>query len=410
MKKNTKERLFEVMDRLDSSFKTNLNESGETERTAYTNLMRLFQENNMQSAKFIGLGYFMAKEIKKRIFPTEENEAYARNLIQNSEKYNISQHEIDVLKKYIESDVWGQTKRGERIKKSKKEPYAYYDREDNWSIIQLTRYTIKYMSPKDLGKSYADMSDKEIELRRKYGFGKEYPEDDWRWKKGSRGGYTYGGAGERPIAGKGGTSYVEKMGDFPLYGDVDMEGKSRIDPETGYQPMALRQNIAEHVAIMDSQYFLVDEDGKPYPVTYKFANFFLKEILKQTTKGETLVKELEREEEEFANELKKIKSLYVSKQFLDNNIAYLTATVIDDNTKEKKPIYFINNRIDIGTKKLRVNVNREKLKPYILQHLKESYKIADEYARTYEAGLKENKKINGDNKEKLFEMMKKLII
>lgn len=407
MKKDTKERLYEVMSRLDHSFINEKFQSlNETERVAYTNLMKLFQENNMQSAKFIGIGYFMGKEIKKRIFPTEQNEKYARDLIENPQKYNISQYEIDVLKQYIESEIWQKTKRGERLKKDKKSAYAFYNREDEWSIIQLTRYTIKYMTPEGLGKSYSDMSDKEIELRRKHGFGKDYPEDDWRWKKGPRGGYTYGGAGERPIAGKGGSSYVEKMGDFPLYGDVDKEGKSRIDPETGYQRMALRQNVAEHVAIMDSQYFLVDTDGKTYPVTYKFANLFLKEILNQSKKTESSVKELEKEEEEFANELKVIKAQHISKQFIDSKIAYITATVIDDETKEKKPIYFINDRINIP--EITVDFDYNELKPYIMEHLKESYKIADKNAREYEAGLKENKKMKKSDKEKLFEMMGKL--
>ena len=362
------------------------------DRAAYTNLLQMFQENNLRPGSFIALGYVNAVEIPKRIFPTNANEEYANKLINAADEFGLSELEIKLLKEFISDEIWQKTKAGEIQLKSKKAPKTYFEWDNRFAgIIQFNRYVLNYMDRQSLAKNFQKQRDSEIELRRKYGFGKDddqYPEDDWRRKVGSTGRPKYRGVGIEPAidprdANKGST-YKDKFGDIPVYGDIDKEGNPRINPQTGYQRMTLRQNISSNLKRLNTDYFLVDEEGNLNPISYKFVNFF-KKYVKQVRDG--VVDELQDEEKQFVEELKNIESQYFSTQFISDRIAYITATVEDDKTKEKKPIYFYNDKLDVLEQ---FPVNTQQLQNHINQYMKDSFKTAKELAGS-DAPLGENK-------------------
>lgn len=362
------------------------------DRAAYTNLLQMFQENNLRPGSFIALGYVNAVDIPKRIFPTNANEEYANKLINAADEFGLSELEIKLLKEFISDEIWQKTKAGEILLKSKKAPKNYFEWDNRFAgIIQFNRYVLNYMDRQSLAKNFQKQRDSEIELRRKYGFGKDddqYPEDDWRRKVGSTGRPKYRGVGIEPAidprdANKGST-YKDKFGDIPVYGDIDKEGNPRINPQTGYQRMTLRQNISSNLKRLNTNYFLVDEEGNLNPISYKFVNFF-KKYVKQVRDG--VVDELQDDEKQFVEELKNIKSQYFTTQFISDRIAYITATVEDDKTKEKKPIYFYNDKLDVLEQ---FPVNTQQLQNHINQYMKDSFKTAKELAGS-DAPLGENK-------------------
>ena len=359
----------------DDLYENALNE----DRAVYTNLLQMFQENNLRPGSFIALGYVKGVEIPKRVFPTNANEEYANKLINAADEYGLSDMEVNILKEMITSEIWGKTKAGEIQLKKKKAPKTYFELDNKLSgIIQFNRYVLNYMDRASLAKNFKKQTDSEIELRRKYGFGRddyEYPEDDWRQK--------YGGTGAMKVTNRGGSTYKDKPGNIPVYGDLDKEGNPRINPKTGFQRMTLKQNISSNLKRLDTDYFLVDEDGNLNQISYKFVNFFTKYV-KQVRDS---VKELQDEEKQFVEELKNIENQYFSTQFISDRIAYITATVEDDKTKEKKPIYFYNDNLDVLEE---FPVNIQQLQNHINQYMKDSFKTAKEMAGS-DAPLGENK-------------------
>lgn len=396
MKRDNKQRLFELMGKVDPSFKLRkiLTEGfvgalNEAERIMYNNLLQLFQENNLATAKFIAVGYVNAVKVTKRAYPTESNEAYANKLIQTAQELGLSDLEVGLLKEFISSDLWTKTKSGQILLKGKKEPKTHFDIESKFSsIIQFNRYVLNYQNRAALAKNFQMQKDAEMELRRKHGFGKpedQYSADDWRRKLNTKGKPEYRGVGVEPLihpsdANKG-SSYLDKMGDFPLYGDVDMEGNPKIDPETGLQRMSLRQNVSTGLLKQNTDYFLVDEQGNLNPISYKFVNFFSKYLKKP---GEEGVEELGAEERAFKTELENITKKYKPMTFITERLAYLTATVEDDKTKEKKPIYFYNDNLDVLQE---YPVNMQQLQNHINQYLKDSFIQAKEIAHTDNAAI-----------------------
>ena len=388
MKSDSRQRLFEMMGKLDPTFKPRLNENYNSfineDRTVYNNLLQMFQENNLRPGSFIAIGYVNAVDIPKRVFPTNANEEYARKLLEAAQEHNLSEIEIKILKEFISDEIWAKTKAGEIMLKSKKEPKRYFDLDNRFSsIIQFNRYVLNYMDRPSLAKNFQKQRDAEIELRRKYGFGKDddqYPEDDWRRKLDKSGRQQYRGTGIEPLVDprdvNKSTTYKDKMGDFPLYGDTDAEGNPRTDPTTGNQRMTLRQNISSNLKKSDTDYFFVDEKGTLNPVSYKFVNFFSKYIKEVREK---IASELQADEAQFNAELKEIGSKYFSTQFLSDRIAFVTATVEDDKTKEKKPVYFYNDKLDILEQ---FPVNTQQLQTHINKYMQDSFKTAKEVADT----------------------------
>lgn len=389
MKNDNRQRLFELMRKIDPSFniKKVLTEGfvgtlNEGERVMYNNLLQLFQENNLATAKYIAIGYVNAVAVTKRAYPTDSNEAYANKLIQTAEEIGLTDLEVSLLKEFISSDLWTKTKSGQILLKGKKDPKTHFDIDSKFSsIIQFNRYVLNYQDRAALAKNFQDQKDAEMNLRRKYGFGQpedQYPDDDWRRKLNKLGKPKYRGTGIEPLihpddVNKGST-YKDKLGDFPLQGDVDKEGNPRIDPVTGYQRMSLRQNIATNMLRDTTQYFLVDEQGNLNKVSYRFVNFFTKYLKKPEGEG---AEELQGDEKEFVAELETILSRYKPMTFLSDRLAYMTATVEDDKTKEKKPVYFYNDKLDILEA---FPVNIQQLQNYINQYLKDSFITAKEIA------------------------------
>ena len=238
------------------------------------------------------------------------------------------------------------------------------------------------MDKESLSKSFDDSRKSEIELRRKYGFGKseeEYPENDWRNKMTSNSRKKYRGTTLDPQidprdANKG-SSYLEDMGDFPIYGDVK-DKKPRIDPILGVQKLALKQNISSTLKEHNTENFIIDNDGNIIPTSESFIKFVsgnFKKLVDDSSRDVEM--ELEKDEKEFARELDSIINKFKVKQFITHKIAYMTATVIDDKTKEKKPIYFINNQIHKldGTVDMNPTQARDIINKYLKDKLEYKY-------------------------------------
>jgi hypothetical protein len=383
MKTNNKERLFEMMGRLDPSFKRRLVEnhilSLNEERTVYTNMLQMFQENNLRPGSFVAIGYVNSVEIPKRIFPTERNEQYARDLIAAADEHGLNDYEINLLHEFIGNELWAKTKAGEIIVKGKKHAKQYFDRNVDVPIVTFDRFILNFMDKKGLGKNFADQSQGIEDKRRQYGFGKEedqYPEDDWRRRAGARGReFAYGGLGIKPVVDprdvNKGSTYKQHMGDFPLYGDIDKEGNPRMDDKTGLQRVALRQNISTNLIKKDTDYFLVDGEGNLKPLSYKFINF----VSKYVKQAKSELDDLRDDEKEYIAAVKDIEGKYATMQFITNKTAFITATVEDDKTKEPKPVYFYNEDIDIFQE---FPINKQQLVDHVGKYMKDSFKMAKE--------------------------------
>lgn len=353
-----------------------LNESiifeGES-RDVYSDLSKMFMENNFRNGMFVSLGYINLVELPKRVFPTDQNENKARELINDAEKEGLSNKEVNIIKSIVSDKIWSDTKSG-NILNTKKQPKKYFDLSSEISsIIQFNRYTFNWMDIKNLSKNFDDLRNSEIELRKKFGFGKsedEYPEGDWRKRMSKTGRPKYRGISLDPsIDSKDnnrGSSYKDKIGDFPLYGDVDMDGNPRIDPNLKQQKMALRQNISTGLSKPSTMYFYVDSEGNLNQISYKFVKFISEEI-KEVRSSKDIVEELVEDEMDFINGMEELNKKYFVTQFLTNRIAYMTATVIDEKTKNKKPIYFKNDNIDVLDN---IKINKQQLDSLVSKYIK----------------------------------------
>lgn len=344
------------------------------ERRIYDDIAKMFMENNFRNGMFVSLGYINSVEIPKRIFPSSENEQSAMSLIKDAQNENLSNKEVQIIKSLIEDKTWSDTKSGS-ILNTKKQPKKYFDMPSEYaSIIQFNRYTFNWMDMDNLSRNFDSQRKSEIELRKRFGFGKgedEYSDTDWRKKMGSTGRPKYRGITLDPSIdmkdNNRGSSYKQKIGDFPLYGDVDMEGNPRIDPVLNQQRMALRQNISTGLSKPNTMYFYVDNEGNLHQVSYKFVKFLSEEI-KEVKSSKDIVDDLADDEAEFVKEMEILNKKYFVTQFLTNRIAYMTATVIDDKTKEKKPIYFKNNNIEVLDD---IKINKQQIDSLISKFIKE---------------------------------------
>jgi hypothetical protein len=292
MKKTLKESFISNFQRLNGIL---LNEDllfENTNRIIYNDISKMFMENNLKNGMFVNLGYLNAVDIPKRVFPTEQNELAAKQIINDAENNNLTPKDIELIKSIIENEIWNKTKQGE-ILNTKKQPKKYFDLPNELSsILQFNRYNFNWMDMNSLSKNYDTQRNSEIEIRKKYGFGKEeneYPENDWRKKLSSTGRPKYRNTHLDPSIDKQdsnrGSSYKEKIGDFPIYGDVDMDGNTRIDPKLNQQRMALRQNISSALKRPETLYFYVDPNGNLNNVSENFVDFISNKIkeLKQST-------------------------------------------------------------------------------------------------------------------------------
>jgi hypothetical protein len=287
----------------------------------------------------------------------------------------LSEIEIKAIRNIIDSSEYTGITSG-KLLNSKKQPRVFFDLSEPFpTVIEFRRYTFNFMDKKSLAKNFEKSREAETELRKKYGFGKpedEYSEDDWRKKLTSTGRMKYRGTTLDPQIdprdNNKGSSYKQELGDFPLYGDIDMDGNPRRDPKLGVQKVALRQNINSNLKTYDAEYFIIDNEGNITPISKSFLNF-ISGNFKQVKSSNNIIDELKEDEAQFVKELESLSSKYFITQFISNKIAYMTATVIDDKSNTKKPIYFINNEIS----KLDgdVNMNPTQARSLIDKYLKD---------------------------------------
>jgi hypothetical protein len=335
----------------------------------------MFLKNNFRRGTFVTLGYMDCVDMPKRIYPTADARKRAEEYIK--QQTDLSDFELKSITRIIGDPNYKGIESGTLLN-TKKEPRKYFDLSEQFpKVVWFKRYTFNFMDKESLKNNFETSRDAEYNLRKKYGFGKseeEYPETDWRRKMGYQGRKKYRGLALHPEVDprdvNKGSSYKGKFldGNFPLYGDVDMDGNERTDPKLGYQKVALRQNISSSLKKHNTEYFILDNDGNLTPVNEKFINF-ISGNFKEAKSDENVAKEIEKEENDFATELDMIKNKYDVKQYITNQIAYMTATVIDDKTKEKKPIYFINN--DINKLDGTVNMNPTQVRELINKYLKD---------------------------------------
>lgn len=352
-----------------------LNELDYSGRKVYDNLLQLFQENNLKSGSFVSLGYFNKVEIPKRIYPSAINKEKANQLLQMDDDGDWKEH----IRGMINNPIWDDTMQGRVLNKSKKVK-NYIEQSDILGdisgIIKFSRYTFNFQDRSSLGKSFGTQREKEIELRRKYGFGKdaeEYDETDWRLKKGTGDRLKYRGHTLEPLVDlkdvNKGSSYKDTMGDLPIWGDVDMSGDVRNDDTLNTQRLSLRQNISSNLKREESKYFLVKTDGSMVSVPKDFVRFLEKDVKQKIDRA---VEELQDEERQFVEELKELQSKFFVTQFILNKIAFFVGTVENEKTKEKEKIVFFNKDINL------LDDNRDINKEELYNFLKTQFTVSTE--------------------------------
>lgn len=200
-------------------------------------------------------------------------------------------------------------------------------------IIKIGRYNINWRDKAANAKDWERRANQELEIRRKYGFGRDeadYPEDDWHRKP------SYGGVGvRRQISGNRGISRYQDQGDHDtLYTHIDNNGK-----------IAIRQQLAQSKGNKSVWYF-VDENGMMSEMPNDFI-YFLMNAYKaiKTSEGSVNLAELAQEEKDFIAELKAYNERQNKeiKTLLLDRMLYMVATAVDLQGQHV-PVAYINDK------------------------------------------------------------------
>lgn len=209
------------------------------------------------------------------------------------------------------------------------------------SVLLTASYTFNWGNVSSLAKHFEKYRKGELDIRRKYGFGKpedEYTMDDWRRKP------EYKGLGLYPIStpmknDDGSDRHYPYTnlanGDINLYNDNDVYGNNRLSKRKNgdeYQKQALKFGLAD-VSKQWKTYYIIDKQGEIDAVSNNLANLFSKpKGISKKFKVDTL----QGEEKEFANEMNSF--LYIrdraTKEWIIDNIAYIVGTGYDRTTGE----------------------------------------------------------------------------
>jgi hypothetical protein len=199
------------------------------------------------------------------------------------------------------------------------------------NIIKLGRYKFNWRNQVKNAEYWEKNNNDVIELRRKYGFGKDedsYSETDWRRKP------VYGGVGLRKVL-KSGTQGVSKyqpgMHDT-LYTSKD--GK-----------MALRQQLARENNDR-SVWFFVDEFGKMTEIPKDVIYFLMHSFSKiKNNKGTVDLQAMDEDERNFKAELAALdmKTHKATKTMLLDSVLYIAGTTTGKNG-EKISIAYVNDQ------------------------------------------------------------------
>lgn len=329
-------------------------EADYSQRDIYSNILELFQKNNLRNGSFVSLGYFNKVKIQAKLYPTQANTMKAMELIKSKSQDDTSDWD-EKLNSMINNPMWSDTMNGKVIGSNKK-PKQFINQETLFGeeisgLIKFSRYTFNFQDSSSLSKSFQKSKEEEMEIRRKYGFDKEdsdFDVNDWRLKQNSSGRYKYRGPGVEPRVDprdvNKGSSYVQGLGNIPIYGDVDLQGNQRTDDLTNNQRMTIRQNISSKIKQEEAKYFLVYKNGTMTQVPKNFIDFFVKDLKPQV---EDAIEELVDEEKQFVKELNDLKNKYFVTQFITDKIAFFVGTVQDDKTKQFKKIAFINKNLNL---------------------------------------------------------------
>lgn len=210
------------------------------------------------------------------------------------------------------------------------------------SVLLTASYTFNWGDIVSLAKSYQARNEEEMQIRKKYGFGKdesEYPEDDWRRNP------NYGGLGlmpqkepkrKNPDGSEVKSPYTNKANtEINLFRDNDTYGNDRMSTRkdgTEYQKHAFKFSLND-VKKQWKTYYLIDNNGEIDGVENNLAYLFSKPTASKKADLESIINN---DEKEFAKEMNEyIKKCDMStKIWLLDNIAYIVGTGYDKQTGE----------------------------------------------------------------------------
>lgn len=375
MTKNFREAVLEEMKRIGV-----LDEAHDfSNRVEYTDLIKFLEENNFQNGKFVSLGYYNSVDVKL-VYPSQQSLDKANTLMDKypNEPWKNKLHDM------VTSQAWQHAQNGERSEEEKKNKIIRNIQGhlalDNPmpTLISFDSYSWNWLDRNSVAKAFGRHTEEEKELRRRFGFGYDedsYPETDWHRRVDAKGNSVYGGTGimrqVKSSAGIG-TYLDDSYADYNLWGDTDAEGNPRHNEE-GEQKLVMRQVLSSPKQQRHSYFIVIDNKLMSVPDAL---HYYLKNDTKAIKAVQNAQQQLSQDEAEFKKELDAMKKNHQSmvKQWDTKKIAFIVATVIDEKTKQKKRVYYINDKPQLE------NVDPAILHEFTIQQLNLSAAATDEEA------------------------------
>lgn len=288
--------------------------------------MEFFAMNKIKNGWTVAIGYLMTPDETKLTFGPR------------SRKYNIAQNDeklAEIIEKYNGTD-WAEklkeiresSKYQAALETGKSAPFDLGD----CTIIKIGRYNFNWRDKEANARDWERRDNMELDIRRKYGFGKddtEYAENDWRRNP------KYGGVGIRRVIASGKQGIARYQGDHDtLYTHIDNNGK-----------MAIRQQLAQRNGDQSKWYF-VDGTGVMSELPNEVVNF-LRFAYKQvkTSDGTVDIDQMEEDERNFKAEIEALqkKNSNEIKTLLMDRILYMVATAVNIHG-EHEPVAYVNDK------------------------------------------------------------------
>lgn len=288
--------------------------------------MEFFAMNKIKNGWTVAIGYLMT--------PDETNLTFGPR----TRKYNIAQNDeklAEIIEKY-EGTEWA-----EKLKEIRESPKYQAALQSGKSapfdlggctIIKIGRYNFNWRDKEANARDWERRDNMELDIRRKYGFGKdesEYAENDWRRNP------KYGGVGVRRVVKSGTQGIARYQGEHDtLYTHIDNNGK-----------MAIRQQLAQRNGDHSKWYF-VDEAGVMSELPKEvvdFLRFAYKDV--KNKKGEVDINQMEEDERNFMAEIEafnKKKNSEIKTMVLER-ILYIVATTVNSQG-EHEPVAYVNDK------------------------------------------------------------------
>lgn len=292
--------------------------------------LQFLSMNYIPNGSFVSIGYIKDDEIKfgptSKKYITPENDRQLTKWIEDLQPSKFR----DALMDFQNSERYQQALTG----KVKTAPFDF--KGGDCHVIKINRFIMNWRNGKSLASWYKKRSDKEDQVRAKYGFGgidDEYAPDDWRRK--------YGGTGikrQLKATGRQGNRYKDELMDTGFYANVD-------DPNK----LAIRL-IENPAASQDPVWYFVDGEGN-----IEILNNELMGFLAFAYKGSRVkqvadaIIDINEDEKAFLEELHNIPNWNKQERTqLFDKILYFTGTSLDQYGN-KEPFTWLNKQVIIKT-------------------------------------------------------------